>query len=554
MEKKDFFQEAPRLKNQFISDPWLRTYLQDTIAQELFEKWGPHLVEVGEDAAGKLLGWADEAEKNPPRHVPFDPWGKRVDRIEVTRAWRDLEAYSAQHGLIAEGYERKDGPWSRIYQMALLYLFHPSSAIFSCPLAMTDGAARAIEVYGNDFLKAHALKNLISRNPLHFWTSGQWMTERAGGSDVGQSETVARRTASGFSLFGDKWFTSATTSQMAMTLARIEGAESGSRGLSLFYVQLHDSQGDLQNITINRLKDKLGTKALPTAELSLRGTPALLLGGEGNGVKKISTLFNITRIYNAVCAIGYMRRALALALDYGGRRAVFGRLLKDQPLHLSTLAPLWNDTWGCSDFVFEIVRLLGRDECGEATPMESQLLRLYTPLAKLYTGKKVVAVTSEIIEGFGGAGYVEDTGLPQLLRNAQVLPIWEGTTNVLALDALRALRKDCPLEVWVEEQKKRIQEIVDPAASNHLKLHLEMILKAAAQLGSSEEEMAAHAREFAFAITELTITVLLTVKAQKNLSPYTQTAAAHWRRKLRGIEVRPAGQWEMDRSLLFSLS
>ena len=115
--------------------------------------------------------------------------------------------------------------------------------------------------------------------------------------------TVAKRVGNGFELYGTKWFTSATTSQMAMTLARIEGAEAGSRGLSLFYLELRDAKGQLQNIEVHRLKDKLGTKALPTAELTLKGTPAILVGGEGGGVKKISSLFNLTRIYNSVCSI-----------------------------------------------------------------------------------------------------------------------------------------------------------------------------------------------------------------------------------------------------------
>src|SRR5690606_18330955 len=130
----------------------------------------------------------------------------------------------------------------------------------SCPLAMTDGAARAIELYGSESHKNKAFKNLISRDPKKFWTSGQWMTERSGGSDVSGTETVATKSGSSWKLNGTKWFTSATTAQMAMLLARPEGAEAGSRGLSLFYVELRDGQGKLRDIEIHRLKDKLGTK------------------------------------------------------------------------------------------------------------------------------------------------------------------------------------------------------------------------------------------------------------------------------------------------------
>ena len=524
----DFFQEGPQLGNQFLQDEWLTSYLQDTIPTEILKKWQPHLREVGEDAAHQLFSWADEAEKNPPRHIPYDAWGKRIDHLEVSRAWQDLQDYSARHGLIAEAYERQDKAWSRLYQMSLLYLFHPSSAIFSCPLAMTDGAARALEIYGDDDLKKTALRNLTSRDPKNFWTSGQWMTERTGGSDVGQTLTRAVKTKEGYALYGTKWFTSATTSPMAMTLARIEGAEAGGRGLSLFYVKVHNEKGELQNIRVNRLKDKLGTKALPTAELTLEGTPAQLVGGEGGGIRKISSLFNVTRIYNAVCALGYMRRALALADDYAKKREVFGQLLKDQPLHNETIFPLWADSIGCSEFVFELIRLLGREECFEATDEEKALLRLYTPLAKLYTGKKVVALVSEVLEVFGGAGYVEDTGLPKILRDAQVLSIWEGTTNVLSLDVLRALTKECPLSVWIESQKKIIAQIKDPNAAQKLKVNLDQLAEKAQQLATKPDEMTAHARKFAFALTEFSITSLLQIRSQKTSSKNLPLIAHHW--------------------------
>lgn len=160
------------------------------------------------------------------------------------------------------------------------------------------------------------------------------MTERTGGSDVSGTSTIAKPSGAVFRLSGVKWFTSATTSQIAMTLARIEGAPEGSKGLSLFYLELRDSTGKLNGIRINRLKDKLGTHALPTAELTLENTAALLVGKPGEGVKKISSLFNITRIYNACCAVGYMRRALALARDYATKRVAFGHTLSKHVLHL----------------------------------------------------------------------------------------------------------------------------------------------------------------------------------------------------------------------------
>ena len=256
-----------------------------------------------------------------------------------------MERVSAEEGLIAIGYQRKYGSLSRLYQFAKLYLFNPSSATYSCPLAMTDGAARLMEVIGDEELLTGAYKRLTSRDPRQFWTSGQWMTERTGGSDVGRTETVARHeNGPWYGLHGTKWFTSATTSQMTMTLARIEDAAgksvAGSRGLSLFYLETRRPAGELNHIVIHRLKDKLGTRSLPTAELSMEGTHAKLLGEPGDGVRNITTLVNITRLHNVIGALSGMRRSLALARDYANRREVFGKFLIDQPLHVETLADL----------------------------------------------------------------------------------------------------------------------------------------------------------------------------------------------------------------------
>ena len=233
---------------------------------------------------------------------------------------------------------------------------------------------------------------------------------------------------------------------MTITLARPEGNPPGGRGLAVFYLELRDQEGRLKNIQINRLKDKFGTRKLPTAELTLQGTPAIPVAGLENGVRNITPMLNITRTWNAVGAAYGMRRPVALAIDYARSRKVFGQLLNEMPLHVETLADMIAETEGAFLLAFRVVELLGRVESGEAAPSEERGLRLLTSIAKLTTGKQVVSVSSEALECFGGAGYVNDTGLPKLLADAQVLPIWEGTTNVLSLDALKVLRQD---GVWV---------------------------------------------------------------------------------------------------------
>jgi alkylation response protein AidB-like acyl-CoA dehydrogenase len=508
-----FFQSPPRLGNQYLEDGALRSVLRRLLPADALGRVEPGLAALGARAAGDLLADAEAAESAPPRHVPYDAWGRRIDRIEVSDGWRRLERAAAEEGIVAAAYERALGSLSRIEQIARLYLYHPSSAIYSCPLAMTDGAARCLELMGGgDPRLTSAFRRLVSRDPDAFWTSGQWMTERAGGSDVSGTATEARMEDGEWRLRGDKWFTSATTSQMALTLARTEGARAGSAGLSLFYLELRDADGALNAIRVHRLKDKLGTRALPTAELTLDGTPAVLIGAPGEGVRRIATLLTITRIYNAACAAAGMRRAIALATDYARRRHAFGRALAAQPLHVETLAAMRVEADAALQLVMHVAHLLGRDECGEASPDERAILRLLVPVAKLYTGKQVVAVTSEALEAFGGAGYVEDTGLPRLLRDAQVLPIWEGTTNVLSLDVLRAIARADAVAPWLRDLRARLDAVAHPALAEparRVREALDRVERAVASLGDDGERAQAGARGLAFAIARTTMGTLL---------------------------------------------
>ncbi len=445
-----FQQAPPTLGNQYEDDSVLRSYLMRSVPADVLREIKPTLVEMGRLAGGELYQMQLADRLNEPTLTQWDAWGNRIDRIELTPLWRVAERIAAEYGVVATAYEQEHGRFSRVHQCALAYLFTPSTDIYSCPLAMTDGAARTLLGSGNQALIERAVPHLTSRDPKGFWTSGQWMTELTGGSDVGTSETIAKPDLTRNSklgtrnwfLYGRKWFTSAATSQIALTLARPEGNPDGGRGLALFYLEMRDEQGRLRNITIDRLKDKLGTRKVPTAELTLDGTPAQLVLGTTDGVRNITPVLNITRLWNGISAVSLMRRSIALALDYAQRRTAFGALLSEKPLHMDTLAGLQAETEAAFHLAFLVAELTGRAETKEIDEEQSLLLRLLTPLMKLTTGKQVVAVVSEALEAFGGAGYVEDTGLPMLLRDAQVLPIWEGTTNVLALDALRALGAD----------------------------------------------------------------------------------------------------------------
>jgi acyl-CoA dehydrogenase len=497
-----FTQSPPCLDNQYQGDTFLREYLTRVLPPDVAVEIEPQLQKLGGLAGGELYELQLLDRLNEPQLTPWDAWGNRVDRIALTPLWEKVAPLAASEGLIAVPYERRHGRYSRIHQFALVYLFHPSSDLYTCPLAMTDGAARTLTVAGNAALSRRALPRLTSRDPATAWTSGQWMTETTGGSDVGTSETRAVPSADGqWRLYGKKWFTSAATSQMTLTLARPEGNGPGGSNLALFYLETRDTNGALNGIRIERLKDKLGTRKVPTAELLLDGALAEAVIGTNDGTRNIAPMLQITRAWNSVTAVAFMRRGCALARAYARERRAFGATLDALPLHRETLADLETETRAATLLAFELVDLIGREEAGDIDDAGRALLRLLTPIAKLLTAKQAVAAVSEAIEAFGGAGYVEDTGLPTLLRDTQVLPIWEGTTNVLALDAV--LRTD--VTAGLDALRRRVAAAVKDAPTSlgdAVQVAARAFEHAQAWLAATRDRhsLQAGARRFAFTI------------------------------------------------------
>jgi acyl-CoA dehydrogenase len=441
-----FLQDAPQLAHPYRADRSLHALLDRVVPSARMAALAADLDALGDYAQ---MAWqrVGSSSRRKPVLTQWDAWGRRVDRIELTTAWLEGPQLTTRHGVLAAGHA--DNEYARLEQFARVYLYHVASEFYTCPLAMTDGAATALKASGNSELIDRALPHFLSRDASSFWLSGQWMTENAGGSDVGNTETIARQDAGGqWRLYGRKWFSSAVVGEAALALARPEGAGSGTGALALFYVETMEGDAAADGsrrkpgLLIDRLKEKLGTHELPTAEIHLDGLPAWPLGELANGVRQVAPMLNVTRTWNAVCATAGMARALSLVRDYAVRRRSFGRPLIEQPLHAQTLADMQAEFEGAFALTFEVAHLLGRVEQHVAAPHEAQLLRLLTPLAKLWTGKLAIEICSEALECFGGAGYIEDTGLPQLLRDAQVYSIWEGTTNVLSLDSLRALAGD----------------------------------------------------------------------------------------------------------------
>jgi alkylation response protein AidB-like acyl-CoA dehydrogenase len=515
-----FIQSPPVLGNQYRDDAFLRGYLRRKLPPAVLQEIESELELLGSLAGGELYRLQLADRLHEPRLTQWDPWGRRIDAIELSPLWQHAAPLAAKAGLVALPYEARHGRFSRIHQFAAVYLFHPSTDVYTCPLAMTDGAARTLLNAGNPELIERAVPHLTSRDPHFAWTSGQWMTETTGGSDVGASLTTARQDEHGtWRLFGKKWFTSAVTSQMALTLARPAGNGPGGSGLAMFYVETRDRDGHLHNIRVERLKDKLGTRKVPTAELLLEGTPAILVGETRNGTRAIEPMLTITRAWNSVTSVAFMRRALALASSYARERRAFGKSLAELPLHIDTLALLETETRAAFLLAFEIVELLGTQESGEIDQSQHALLRLLTPIAKLLTAKQTVACVSEAIEAFGGAGYIEDTGIPLLLRDAQVLPIWEGTTNVLSLDALLRSDPTAGMKALLERTLNCRAAVREPHLIECAERSLAVIQKARAWLEnrSDPQTTQASARRFAMTIGRGFELALLTEHAQWQL-------------------------------------
>lgn len=501
----DFLQTAPQLVHPYRNDRTLLALLDRLIPPERRAALDADLDALGDYAQ---FAW-ERARRSTPRTpvlTRWDAWGRRVDRIELTTAWQEGPQLTTRHAILAAGQEAHE--YARLEQFARVYLYHLAGEFYTCPLAMTDGAIAALKAAGNQPLIERALPHFLSRDPAGFWLSGQWMTETAGGSDVGRSGTVARQDADGqWRLHGRKWFSSAVVGEAALALARPEGAGEGTATLALFYVETMDGDTRKPQLIVDRLKDKLGTRELPTAEIHLDGLPAWPVGELAHGVRQVAPMLNVTRTWNAVCAVASMARALALACDYAVRREAFGRPLIEQPLHAQTLACMRAEFEGAFALAFEVAQLLGRVEQGRAAPREAALLRLLTPLAKLWTGKLAVALCSEALECFGGAGYIEDTGLPQLLRDAQVYAIWEGTTNVLALDGLRALGEGLPalrsaIGSWVEGSH-------EPDAVAPVHAALDAAARQLQALGGERDALEASARGLATTLARCAAAALL---------------------------------------------
>ena len=424
---------------------------EDGVGGRFFAWWiGPafsavreHFVALGESAA-LATPLSARADKAGPLLLTHDAGGERVSRLVHHPDYHRMEELSYGRGIVAVKYDAdflaRHRAQRHLVGFGAAYYFAQTELGLFCPICMTDGVARVLELFGSGPIVKETLARLTTRDVSSLWQGAMFLTERQGGSDVGANQVAARQDGGRWFLKGDKWFCSNVGAEAILALARMPGGPPGTPGLGLFLVLRHLPDGNGGTIVIHRLKEKLGVRSMATGEITFEETEGTLLGGIGEGFKQMAEMLNLSRLYNAVGSVAAMRRATLEALAYGAQREAFGRRLWDLPLWRSTMADLVAETLGAFGLAFEAVRALDRADSGDADAR--RLARILIPMAKILCGKLAVQIVSEAMEAIGGNAYIEESILPRLLRDCQVLPIWEGTSNILSLDVLRANHRD----------------------------------------------------------------------------------------------------------------
>src|SRR5256885_6852618 len=316
--------------NFYVADPNLEFVCSTVMEPEVLARARPLLVEWGPVAGDGLGALAAGADRHPPPLRASDARGRRVDEIVFHPAYRAMEQLAFERfGLAAmshrDGVLGWPGRVPHVVKYALSYLFAQSEFGLLCPVNMTDSTARMLARSGDKEVRGRYLPRLTTTVPEDLWQGTQWMTEKTGGSDVGALTTLARRDADGaWRLWGDKWFASNANADVALTLARPEGAPPGTRGLGLFLVPRHLPDGTKNAWTINRLKDKLGSRSMATGEVTYAGAVAHVVGDVGRRFAQMMEMVNGSRLSNAMRAAGIMRRSLLEAVFHARRRAAFG--------------------------------------------------------------------------------------------------------------------------------------------------------------------------------------------------------------------------------------
>lgn len=458
--------------NFYEADHSLKTLLGIYLEADLLEHLQPHLSELGDLAANELDHFARLADRHTPILHHRDRFGEDNQWIEYHPAYIELEkAAYGRFGIHAMSHRAGIFGWSKPFpataKHAFTYLFNQAEFGLGCPINVTDSAAHSIRLFGDDDLKARFLDRMTTLNYEELWQGGQYMTEREGGSDVGRLASVAKWDGENWRIYGDKWFCSNADAEAVMLLARPEGAGPGTRGLGMFVMPRHLDDGSLNHYRFIRLKEKLGTRSMASAETRMEGAIAYQLGSLDRGFLQMAEMVNWSRLSNGVKSAALMRRASHDALSVMQGREVFGVPLMQKPLAQRQMLKILLPAEQSLSMSFYTAHMLDRSEGygGHAPSQEAAaILRLATPVLKFRATRDGRQVTGDSLDMRGGCGYVEDFVNPRLLRDAHLGSIWEGTSNIVALDAItRAVGKQGCEGALAADLQERLADCTDVA-------------------------------------------------------------------------------------------
>jgi acyl-CoA dehydrogenase len=491
----------------FAADRGLRDLLAIYLPQSVLDHLTPHYQRLGQLAGGRLDELARTADRHPPVLHPRDRFGRDQDWIEYHPAYREMEqiafgefqfhAMSHRGGVLG-----MDRPLPPVAKYAFQYLFVQGEFGLMCPISVTDTSIHLIRKFGSNGMQDYLLPKMLSSDLSTMWKGTQFMTEKAGGSDVGAIETIARHEDGVWRLYGEKWFCSHTDADVALMLARPEGAPSGTRGLALFALPRHTNDGARNAYRIVRLKDKLGTKSMASGEIRLEGAEAFLVGQQDQGLKQMMEQVNLSRLSHGVRAAAMMRRCVNEALAAARGRMAFGKTVADFPLMRRQLMKMLVPAEQALSMALCTADALGRGARDE--------LRILTGLLKLRACRDNATVATAAMEARGGNGYIEDWVNPRLIRDAQVGLLWEGTSNINALDVIsRAVGKSGAHRALQAMLRDRLQQAttLPTPHRNALGEALDRAIALAERIAGREQETLA--RQAATALYDVSSAVLL---------------------------------------------
>jgi acyl-CoA dehydrogenase len=455
--------------NFFKSDAILNHYLQNNLSARglayIFDK----LETLGALAATELTELSKTADKYSPILQKRNFYGENVDQINFHPAYKRMKEIAIQSEMLRIKWEpelRQRFAGDR-HKMGFSagFLFAMSESGLYCPLCMTDGAALLIDEYCDESDKNRLMPHIYTQDVEEFYTGAMFLTEKNAGSDVGSINTLATHYKSNiWKLNGEKWFCSNASAEIIFALARTNTDIQGTKGLGIFLLEPHLLDGSKNGYEIVRLKEKLGTRSMASAEILLKDAQAILVGEERGGFKIMTDMINLSRLYNSVAAVSASRRALVETYQFLSFRSAFGKNVLEHSLVRLKLFELGAICLGNFYALWTTIELLDNSEVEDFDSKE--LLRILTPLLKKSTAEQAVYIIREAMELMGGIGYIEDGVIPKLFRDVLVLPIWEGTGNVMILDMLRAVQKSDGLNVLVNKMLNTFRKKQDKNPDN----------------------------------------------------------------------------------------